>query len=117
MNSDSAGLRDLTRAVAADVEEHADEHWLWKGLHAKLIDGFTFTMPDTRKNQAEYPQPKTQKRGVGLPIARVTTIISLATACLIDAAIGPYKGKETGEPALLRSILGALLPGDLALRT
>jgi hypothetical protein len=38
----------------------------------------------------------------------------LATACLIDAAIGPYKGKETGEPALLRSILGALLPGDLA---
>jgi hypothetical protein len=79
-----------------------------------LIDGFTFTMPDTEKNQAEYPSPKTQKKGVGLPIARVTTIVSLATACLIDAAIGPYKGKQTGEPALLRSILGSLLAGDLA---
>jgi putative transposase len=109
-----AALQDLTREVAAEIEEQADPNWLWKGLHAKLIDGFTFTMPDTLKNQREYPQPRTQKPGVGQPIARVTTIVSLATACLIDAAIGPYKGKETGEPALLRSILGALLPGDLA---
>lgn len=109
-----AALRDLTREVASEVEERADASWLWKGLHAKLIDGFTFTMPDTEKNQAEYPHPKTQKPGVGLPIARCTTIVSLATAGLVDAAIGPYKGKETGEPALLRSIVGSLLPGDVA---
>jgi len=109
-----AALSDLTREVGAETEDRADASWLWKGLHAKLIDGFTFTMPDTDENQAEYPHPKTQKPGVGLPIARVTTIVSLATACLIDAAIGPYKGKETGEPALLRSILGSLLPGDVA---
>jgi len=109
-----AALRDLTREVAGEVEERADESWLWKGLHAKLIDGFTFTMPDTQKNQREYPQAKTQKPGVGLPIARVTTIVSLATACLVDAAIGPYQGKETGESALLRSILGSLLKDDIA---
>lgn len=109
-----AALRDLTREVAAETEQRADASWLTKGLHAKLIDGFTFTMPDTPENQREYPQPKTQKPGVGLPIARVTTIVSLATACLVDAAIGPYQGKQTGEPALLRSILGSLLPGDLA---
>ena len=109
-----AALRDLTREVAGEMQQQADARWLWKGWHAKLIDGFTFTMPGTGKNQSEYPQSRTQKPGVGLPIARVTAIVSLATACLIDAAIGPYKGKETGEPALLRSILGALLPGDLA---
>ena len=109
-----AALRDLAREVASEVDERADASWLWKGLHAKLIDGFTFTMPDPEKNQAEYPHPKTQKPGVGLPIARCTTIVSLATAGLVDAAIGPYKGKETGEPALLRSIVGSLLPGDVA---
>lgn len=109
-----AALRDITREIGAETQRQADASWLWKGLHAKLIDGFTFTMPDTPENQREYPQPKTQKAGVGLPIARVVTIVSLATACLIDAAIGPYKGKQTGEPALLRSILGSLLQGDLA---
>ncbi len=64
-------------------------------------------MPDTELNQAKFPQPKTQALGVGLPIARVVAILSLATACVIDAAIGPYQGKETGESALLRQLLGA----------
>jgi hypothetical protein len=51
---------------------------------------------------------------VGLPIARVVTILSLATACVMDAAIGPYQGKETGESALLRSMLASLDAGDVA---
>ena len=109
-----AALRDLSCEVAGEMEQPADASWLWKGLHAKLIDGFTFSMPDTPQNQGEYPQQKAQKPGVGLPIARVVTIVSLATACMIDAAIGPYKGKQTGEPALLRSIISSLLRGDLA---
>jgi hypothetical protein len=32
----------------------------------------------------------------------------------MDAAIGPYQGKETGESALLRSLLHALHLGDIA---
>jgi hypothetical protein len=92
--------RGATGAVygAAETEAAAEADWLWKGKHAKLIDGFTFTMPDTAKNQAEYPQQKSQKPGVGLPIARVVAILSLATACVMDAALGPYAGKQTGEP-------------------
>ena len=92
-----AALRDLTREVAGEVEQQADASWLWKGRHAKLVDGFTFTMPDTERNQAAYPQAKTQKQGVGLPIARAAAILSLATACVMDLAVGPYAGKETGE--------------------
>jgi hypothetical protein len=109
-----AALHELARQVAAELEEAADQGWLFQGKHAKLIDGFTFTMPDTQKNQAEYPQAKTQATGVGLPIARVVTILSLATACVVDAAIGPYSGKETGESALLRSLLSSLAEGDIA---
>ena len=107
-------LQDLAREVAGEVEEQADETWLWKGRHAKLVDGFTFTMPDTQANQAEYPSPKTQKKGVGLPIARAAVILSLATACAMDLAVGPYLGKETGETALLRQLLGSFAPGDVA---
>jgi Transposase DDE domain len=111
----AAALRDLSCEVAEELEQAAEPSWLWKDKHhAKLIDGFTFTMPDTPKNQAAYPQPKTQKPGVGLPIARAVAIVSLATACVMDLAMGPYKGKETGESALLRSLLGSLAAGDIA---
>lgn len=110
-----AALRDLSCEVAEELEQAAEPSWLWKGKHhAKLIDGFTLTMPDTPKNQAKYPHPRTQQPGVGLPIARVVAIVSLATACVTDLAIGPYKGKETGESALLRSMLGSLAAGDVA---
>lgn len=108
-------LTELSRDVAEELEQAAQSEWLWKGRHhAKLIDGFTFTMPDTPKNQVVYPHPRTQKRGVGLPIARAVAIVSLATACVMDLAVGPYKGKETGESALLRSLLGSLAAGDIA---
>ena len=109
-----AALRDLTTEIGAEVEERADAQWLWKGLHTKLVDGFTFTMPDTPASQAAYPSPKSQKAGVGLPIARAAVILSLATACVLDLAIGPYSGKETGETALLRQMQGSFNPGDVA---
>ena len=108
-------LKAISREVAEELEQAAEPGWLWKGTHhAKLVDGFTFTMPDTPANQAEYPQAKTQQPGVGLPIARATAIISLATGALTNLACGPYQGKETGETALLRSMLDSFQPGDVA---
>lgn len=107
-------LRELTTRVADDVERRADPAWLWKDRHAKLIDGFTVTMPDTAANQAEWPQLSSQKPKVGFPIVRVVCILSLATACLHDVAIGPCEGKETGETALLRELLGSFDAGDVA---
>jgi putative transposase len=106
-------LRALAVEIGAEVEQQAEPAWLWKGRHAKLVDGFTFTMPDTPANQAAYPQHTAQKPGVGFPIARVCAIVSLATACILDLAVGPYSGKETGETALLRSLLGSFSAGDL----
>jgi len=109
-----AALHALTVEVARELEAQAPPAWLWKDRHPKLIDGFTFTMPDTPRNQAEYPQPASQQKGVGFPIARACAILSLVTACLSDLAIGPYAGKETGETALLREMLDALQERDIA---
>ena len=106
-------IRELSTEIANDAEQLADEAWLWNGRHAKLVDGFTFTMPDTAKNQAEFPHPRTQKKGIGLPIARSVAILSLATALVMDVVFGPYKGKETGESALLREMFKALIAGDI----
>ena len=35
-----AALRELTVEIAEELEAQADAKWLWKGRHAKLVDGF-----------------------------------------------------------------------------
>ncbi len=82
-------LQNLVIGLAGELEIEADQSWLWNGLHAKLVDGFTITMPDTPDNQAEFPQLSTQRDGAGFPIARCCAVMSAATACVCDLAIGP----------------------------
>ncbi len=108
-------LRQLVCGIAEQMSYQDPDGWLWHGKDVKLVDGFTFTMPDTPENQEEFPQSKTQKPGVGFPIARACTVLSLANACIHDIAIGPYAGKETGETALLRKVLDSFRPGDVML--
>jgi len=111
---DLEALRRLTVQTARRLESQADRSWLFHGLHPKLIDGFTFTMPDTDDNQKPFPQQRTQRPGAGFPIARACVVLSLATAAVQEMNIGPYEGKQTGESALLRGILECLGPGDVA---
>jgi len=106
-------LKELSNTVAVEAQVQAQPEWLWKGFNAKLIDGFTFKMPDTSENQREYPQHTAQKPGLGFPIARVLGVLSLATGCLLDAAIGPFSGKETGETSLLRRLMNGFSKGDV----
>jgi putative transposase len=110
-----AVVRRLACEVADRCERHVPASWLWHGRHVRLVDGSTCSMPDTKANQAEYPQPSTQQAGLGFPLARFVVLLSLATAMISDMAIGPYAGKETGETALLRELIGRLNPGDILL--
>jgi len=108
-----SALRELVMRIASLVQDTQEETWRWKNRNAVLIDGFTFKMPDTPKNQAVYPQHTAQKPGLGFPIARVVALINLATGCLVDATIGPYQGKDTSEIAMLRQLISNLKPGDV----
>lgn len=108
-------IQGLVRDTGRDLDQQSQEEWLWKGRHVKIADGTTVTMPDTSANQAVYPQPRNQARGVGFPIARLVIIVSLACGAVLDAAMGPMRGKKTGENTLFRTLLEALLPGDVLL--
>jgi Transposase DDE domain len=108
-------LRQLVSEIAEKMSLSNPDHWLWQGKNVKLVDGFTFTMPDTPENQEKFPQSKTQEPGIGFPIARACAVLSLANACIDNVAIGPYAGKETGETALLRKVLDSFKPNDVML--
>ena len=105
----------LVRRVANALDEHSADDWLWKGRHVVLVDGTTVSMPDTPANQKEFPQSRSQAVGLGFPIARIVALVSLATGVVRDLAIGPYKGKETGETALFRSLWDGLREGEIVL--
>ena len=108
-------IRRLTLRMAQGCEKAVPSSWLWHGRHVKLVDGTTVSMPDTEANQAEYPQHPAQEEGIGFPIVRMVVLFSLATGMLCDMAMGPYQGKETGEPALFRELFGRLEADDIVL--
>jgi hypothetical protein len=108
-------LARLTRRTGAQLEQQSPAAWLWHGLHVLIADGTTLSMPDTPANQQAYPQSRSQKKGVGFPLVRICVIFSLSVGTVLDAAFSPYRGKETGETAMLRTLLPSLKPGDLLL--
>jgi hypothetical protein len=79
------------------------------------VDGSTFTMPDTPENQSEYPQVPAQRPGCGFPIARFVVVFSLAVGTVLNAALGKYQGKLTGENSLFRTLHPMLKEGDVVL--
>jgi hypothetical protein len=90
-------ISTLARHTGQLLSEKARTQWLWRGRAVKLVDGTGLSMPDTPENQAVYPQPSTQATGVGSPLARLVMVICLATGAALDAAIGPHRGKGSGE--------------------
>jgi len=125
-------IRDIVRQLANEAETAVDqdalseeeaEEMLTPEVVAQvksqsitgrilLLDGFTVTAADAPENQEEYPQNPAQAEGLGFPILRCVTLISMSTGLLFDLACGPYSGKETGETALMRKLLDELKPGD-----
>jgi hypothetical protein len=105
----------LAQEVGQQLSRSVPVHWLWKGRTVKLVDGSTVSMPDTPANQEEYPQQTQQQRGLGFPIARILGVFCLASGSLVTLALGRYRGKETGEPALLRQVADCLAPGEVVL--
>lgn len=103
----------LTCDVGRRLEERTPDTWRWHGKRAVLVDGSTLSMPDTPANQQAYPQQRAQLPGVGFPLLRWVALIGLATGAVLDSAFGPYRGKETSELALFRTLLSTLNQGDV----
>ena len=108
-------MQRLTLQVVDQLETCVPRDGLPCTRPVKIVDGTTFTVPDTEANQAEWPQSPSQKSGIGFPIIRACVILSLATGAVCGCELGPYQGKKTGESALLRRMLDRFHRGDIVL--
>ena len=105
----------LGREIGERLRAGQPDIWRWRGREVKLIDGTTASMPDTPENQAEFPQSRTQKPGLGFPLIRLVALISLSCGAVLGWATGPCRGKQTGETALLRQLAPSFCPGDIVI--
>jgi Transposase DDE domain len=108
-------VADLVRYTGRSLEDGAPAWWRWKGLPVMIFDGSTVSMPDTPENQAAYPQIRTQRTGVGFPLARIGVLFSLTAATVLDLAICPFRGKGNSELGLLREVWHHLVAGSVLL--
>lgn len=106
-------LLDLLKETGSACLGEVPEQWQTFGRALKGFDGTTLTMQDSADNRRHFPKHSNQNQNIGLPLARLVVMMSLDTGTIIDYAVGPCKGKGTGESSLLRSLLGNLEPNDI----
>jgi len=84
----------------------------WLGRRVRVIDGTGLSMPDTPSNQAQWPQPKSQRAGCGFPVMRLVVIFGLASGAALAWAKGSL---AAAERPLSRLIWDTLAAGDVLL--
>jgi hypothetical protein len=106
---------EIARQTGQTLDANAHSDWLWKGRRVLIFDGSTVSMPDTPDNQRAYPQPGTQKSGLGFPMARIAALFSLSCGAVVDLGICRYAGKGQSELGLLRNMWDNFRQGDILL--
>lgn len=99
----------LLQAVFDELCGHlcrrAASAWLWCGRRVKVLDGTSFSMPDTKENQKKWPQPRTQKKGCGFPVAKMLGLFCLSTGAWLGHALSKWKAHDLSLWQSIRHLL------------
>lgn len=104
-------LRVLIKALVPNTHTAG----LWLGRHRTfLVDGSSFSMPDTPELQARFGQPGNQKPGCGFPVASILAMFHAGTGLLLGILAAPLRTHEMAYIEFLHAILqvGDILVGD-----
>jgi Transposase DDE domain len=99
---------DTCQKLGAAVD--AQEQYRFAGHRVLLIDGSSFSMPDTPPLQRHFGQPGMQKRGCGFPMAHWLVLFNARSGLAIDALSAPMR---THEASQVDQIQQQMQPGDL----
>jgi hypothetical protein len=101
------------RLRTAEAESDGDR---WCGRRTWLIDGSSFSMPDTPDLQAAFGQPAGQAAGCGFPVAHLLALFEAGTGYLVRALAAPLRTHDLAGAAATHTALAAgdVLVGDRA---
>jgi hypothetical protein len=103
-------MRRVADTFKNSIGSEADSKWRGHGVW--IIDGSSFSMPDTPELQKAFGQPGNQKRGCGFPVAKFLALFDLATGMLLRVEPAPLRSHEMSRCAVATT---GLTPGDIAL--
>lgn len=101
--------------TGGNASQQAPTEWKFHGRDVKVGDGTTVSMPETDENCEEFPLQDSERAGLSFPLARILVLFSLSVGTVLEAAISPYRGKRTGEYAMLRTLVGSFQSNDVFL--
>ena len=111
-------LERLQRAVTGTLVSTTDlaAAGLWHGHRVFLIDGSSFSMPDTAALRQQFGQPSGQAEGCGFPVAHLLTRFDAASGFLLHTAAVPLRSHDLSGVVALHADLcrGDVLVGDRA---
>ncbi len=105
-------LRRLAGRIAERFRTAATAASTWHGHRVWLLDGSSFSMPDTPELQAAFGQPGGQKKGCGFPVANFLALFDLASGMLLRIEPAPLRSSELSRCAVASADLH---PGDVVL--
>lgn len=79
----------LLRAVTDAMFNATDSIARWRGLRTFIIDGSTFTMPDTPELMKHFGRPSGQKPGLGFPVAHLMLLCDMTTGLIRQVLDAP----------------------------
>jgi hypothetical protein len=84
-----------------------DKDGRWRGHRVLLVDGSSFSMPDTPELRAYFGQPAEQKPGCGFPVAHLLALLDAHTGLLRDVVVAPLNTHDMAHVASLHPHLSA----------
>ena len=103
-------FRAVLRAVIHALVPDTQAHGRWLGLRPFLLDGSSFSMPDTPVLQAHFGQPGNQAKGCGFPVAHILALFHAGTGLLLEVFAAPLRSHDM---AGITAILPFLTVGDV----
>ena len=86
----------------------------WRGHRTWMLDGSSFSMPDTPALQAHFGQPSVQAKGCGFPVAHMLALFHAGTGLLLRVVASPLRTHDMRHAAAMHPELqeGDILIAD-----
>lgn len=102
-------FQGLLQGVCSALRSTLDEG-LWLGHRTWLLDGSSFSMPDTPELQQAFGQPGAQAPGCGFPVAHLLALFHAGTGLVMQVLASPLRTHDLPGAWRMHPEMG---PGDV----
>ncbi len=107
-------FRELLEHVCDALFPEVHTTGRWRGHRTWILDGSSFSMPDTPELQAYFGQPSVQAKGCGFPVAHMLALFHAGTGLLLRVVASPLRTHDLRHAAVMHPELdeGDILSAD-----